>query len=232
MDFSIKTVNNSLKSVIKSGASLQDCYRLFYHIALFKYSTSDQLKQTHKTSFKVATEEKLKSFSEFGYINYNGKVAIPSSLTFKILNNVKIEHTPIDITLLPNKPEGYGDINELSNTEVFLKLIKEEYFYSLLYPSFGYLIPDALLVRKRNDSYRLEFIEIEKPKTNWKNYLETKRQNYLKLSQEKEVYDYWTEIAPKLKLPIPGIDKFKFCVVIIGNVKLDWDTGFIFRNVV
>ncbi|MFH1052773.1 MAG: hypothetical protein V1779_17775 [bacterium] len=163
-------------------------------------------------------------------MDFNNNICIANQNTYDILKIKKIKKDFIDISLLPEIPKGKGDINELNNTDVFIQALKLPDFYFLLYPNFEYLIPDALMVLKQNYQYKLVFIEVEAQKPNWDSYLENKLQNYIKLSQNIDVYNYWISVAPKLKLRIPTIDEFKFTVAIIGNITKDWGDCFIFRK--
>jgi len=222
---------NEIKAILKplaAGASLNDIYRLLYHISLLKYSTAELLKTTHATAFKVATKPKLDKLVSNGFINEKFNVYTANAQTLEILKMVKINKSKVDIELLPNPPKGYGGINELNNSEVFARAIHRDYYYSLLYPNFSYVRPDALLVLKQNDEFRLTFLEIEADKSNWDDWLNRKRYNYLKLSKDIEVYNYWEKISQRLSLPNPGLSDFKFTVTVIGDTKKDWGKGFYF----
>ena len=222
---------NSAKQELQAlavGGSLKDIYRLLYHIALLKYSTIEHLKKTHKTASKVATKPKLEKLSELGFINSQFDIYTATQQTHEILKRIRIGKWDIDIDLLPGLPEGYGSINELNNTDVFIQALNLQDYYTLLYPNFSYLRPDALLVLKQEKRYRLAFLEIEAGKSNWDAWLDAKRYNYLKLAKDQRVFEYWQKTAPKLNLPVPMIDEFKFSVSIIGNITKQWGEGFNF----
>jgi hypothetical protein len=227
MDFDLNAIKQELKP-LASGGSMNDIYRLLFYIGLLKYSTWSLLSKTHNTANKVATKPKLNRLVELGYIDSKVNIFIPNKMTFEILKRIKIGKKRINVDLLPNIPEGYGSVNELNNSEVFVQALNMEDYYCLLYPTFDYVRPDALLILKQGSKYRLTFLEIEKPKSNWDEYLDQKRINYLKLSKDIQVYDYWCDIAPLLKLPAPDLSEFKFTVTIVSKIKKDWGDGFVF----
>ena len=104
-----------------------------------------------------------------------------------------------------------------NNTEVFIKLAKQPDFYTLLYPNFGYLRPDALLVEKRDSKYRLTCLEIEAKKPKWKEYIDEKIKKYKKLSTDIQFYDWWCVQCEKLGFKKPITEEFKFNYKIIKN---------------
>jgi hypothetical protein len=227
MNTNIDLIKEELKA-LSGGASLNDLYRLLYYVSQLKYSTADHLRRTHATAFKVATGPKLKRLADLGYINSRFDIYTANKQTYEILKKIKIRKRKIDLDLLPNIPEGHGSINELNNTEVFVEVLSLEDFHALLYPNFGYLRPDGLMVLKLDSRYSLIFLEVEASKSGWDNWLEDKRYNYLKLAKDIAVYEYWQKTAPRLNLPVPSIDSFKFTVSIIGKIKKDWGDGFVF----
>jgi hypothetical protein len=91
-----------------------------------------------------------------------------------------------NIETLPAQPKGLGNINELLNTDVFIQALKLPNFYTLLYHKFSELEPDALLVLKEEGRYKLTFLEIEAKKPSWEQYLENKRDKYLRLASNLE----------------------------------------------
>ena len=218
---------------LKEGSSYRNIYKLLYYICLFKYSNRELLQKSFTSAFKIATKEKIKFLNNLGYFDLLEDVIIPNKTTFEILQILDKKDLDLDYSpskLLPALPSGMGNINELNNTEVFIQAVNLPDFYSLLFPNFGYIIPDALLVRKNGDKYKLEFLEIEASKENWSSYLENKHQNYLQLATNKDVYDYWLDCCDIFKWSIPDINNFKFSVVIIGKIKRDWEDCFIFRE--
>ena len=142
-----------------------------------------------------------------------------------------------NIDILPAEPVGKGDSNELHNTDVFVEAIKLEHFCALVYPQFwqkqggqAYLIPDALLVLhdKICKKYKLLFLEIEAEKPNWNEWIDRKRENYLKLSKDIGFYNYWEKIAPCLGLSCPEHAKLKFSVCFVGEIKKEFGNEFQF----
>lgn len=180
-----------------------------------------------KTAFnKICTDKKLLSLCDLGYLK-SPREGIYCA-TNKVLPVLKEAGFPINT--LPDEPVGNGDINELNNTEAFIRLLKKEKYTTLLFCDFKYIIPDALMVKidKENRKYKLTFLEIETKKPDWENYIENKRDNYLKLAKDIRFFNYWSEICPLLGLPQPKIDKLHYSVYFIGNIKCDFGKGFSF----
>ena len=178
---------------------------------------------------KIATYKNLQELCHLDYLFSPGhEVYCATDKVLPIL-----QAAGYNTALLPSKPTGTGNINELNNTDVFIRLTKSEHFYVLLYPQFGYIIPDALLVQldKDNRRYKLTFIEVEAKKPNWEDYIEVKRGNYLKLSQDIEVYNEWKRCCVKLLLPVPAVNDFCFSVSFYGSIKKDFGEHFNFINV-
>lgn len=162
--------------------------------------------------YKVTADWKLKELCERGYL------FSPSKDVYCAKNKVlPILHKAGYLMVLPDEPTGKGDINEINNTEVFIKLSKQENFFTLLYPNFTYIIPDALLVEKRDDKYRLTCLEIEAKKPKWKEYIDDKIGKYEKLSTDIQFYDWWVIQCYKLGFKKPTKEEFKFTYKIIKN---------------
>ena len=132
--------------------------------------------------------------------------------------------------LFPNLPKGTEADNEIKNTEVFIQALQMKHYYFLLFCDFGYVRPDGLLVQKDGNKYKLSFLEIETKQSNWQERLSRMRENYLKLSSDLAVYEYWKNIARNINLPVPDINDFKFSVIIVGDISEKWEDGFEFTQ--
>lgn len=221
-------LKEKLRDVIPlgSGGSYKLLWDMLYHIRLLKYVRRSQLKEIDNRYSKICAAKKLIKLVNLGLLkNTYEDVYISTAKSLELLKQLKY-NTPI----LPKNISGEGFENELNNTEVFIQALKLPDFIALLYPNFEYLKPDALLVRGTKEKYRLEFLEVEAGKSNWDNYLENKRVNYLKLAGEKRPFSYWVSQCNFLDLPIPDIKNFNFSVSIIGKVKNDFGTGFNFKE--
>jgi hypothetical protein len=207
----------------KAGATFSQLWQIFYYTRMLKYVTYRHYIQIKRSFNKICTYKNLQELCQLGYLKS------PQHEVYCATNKV----LPILLAAgyitytLPPEPVGKGDINELNNTEAFINIIKQPYFYTLLYPNFGYVIPDALLVLINENKYKLTFIEVEEKKPQWKdNWLEDKRDNYLKLSKDINFYKYWKETACQLDLQCPDIKKLKFSVKFICDIKKDFEYGF------
>ncbi len=199
---------------------------MLYHIRLLKYVHRSQLKEIDSRYSKICSAKKLSKLVELGLVENTYQevfVSTPDSLEL-------LKKLGYNTSILPKNFKGDGNINELNNTEVFIQALKLPDFIALLYPNFEYLRPDALLIRGTKENYKLEFIEVEASKSNWNDWLENKRINYLKLAGEKRPFSYWVTQCKLLELPIPDINDFKFSVSVIGTIKKDFGTGFNFME--
>lgn len=212
----------------KHGATFSQLWQIFYYTRLFKYVRYEHYQLIKPAYKKIATFRNLEELCQRGYLfSPQHEVYCATDKVLPIL-----QAAGFNTELLPQKPKGSGDVNELNNTDVFVKLIKLEHFYTLLYPQFDYIIPDALLVQldKANSLYKLTFIEVESKKPKWEEYLESKKTNYLKLAQDIRVYREWEKYCTKLSLPVPNINEFCFTVSFYGSIQKDFGEHFTFHN--
>ena len=196
------------------GGTFKNLTDVLYYTRLFKYVYKKQYRMINNLFYKVTADWKLLELCERGYL-------------FSPQKDVYCATTKVDpllkeagyLTVFPDQPKGIGDINQFNNTEVFIKLLKEPHFYTLLFPNFGYLVPDALLVEKKVEviedeeikKYKLTFIEVEAPKPDWTNYLRGKEKNYLQLAKDYQFYEVWSNYCEQLNLPKPTLDiKFNY----------------------
>lgn len=211
----------------KAGATFSQLWQIFYYTRLFKYVHRRYYPQIKTAYNKICTDKNLNVLCDLGYFNSPQKDIYCA--TNKVLPILTEAGFPVKT--LPDEPVGNGDVNELNNTEAFIKLIKLPYFYTLLYPNFGYLIPDALMIQidKENRRYKLTFLEIETKKPDWENYIKHKQENYLRLSKDIRVYKKWCEYCELLKIEKPQIYDFMFSVLFICGKQLDLGKGFRFE---
>ena len=195
-------------------------------IRLLKYVRRTQLKDIKPLYSKICSKDKINTLIELKLIRYTREdVLVSSATSLRALRKLGY-----NTEILPRDSDGNGDINELNNTEVFIQALKLPDYKALLYPNFEYLIPDALVVRGTKERYKLEFLEVEASKSNWNDWLENKRINYLKLAQDKHAYSYWKEQCNYLDLSVPNINDFRFSVNIIGKIEKDFGEGFNFKE--
>jgi len=201
---------------VENRGTWANLWRLFYYTRLFKYIHWKQYKKFNSFMFKLSAKKKLNELCERGYLFSPGdNVYCATKKVDQILQEAK---RPEFVLIFPTISNGEGYINEINNTDVFIELSKEKDFYTLLYPNFGYLRPDALLVEKRDDKYRLTCLEIEAKKPKWKEYIEEKIVKYEKLSIDIQFYDWWIVQCEKLGFKKPTEEEFKFNYKIIKNV--------------
>jgi hypothetical protein len=208
----------------KAGATFNSLWQIFYYTRMFKYISYRHFTQLKKSFNKICTYGNLHGLCELGYLRS------PQRAVYCATNKVLpiLQQAGYNTEILPAEATGYGDINELNNTDVFVPATKLKYFKTLLYPQFGYLLPDALLVRldEENRKYKLTFLEIEAQKPKWYKYVEVKRDKYILLSKSLDFYNWWKDVAPKMDLPIPPIESFTFNVIFICSLKKEFGNGF------
>lgn len=210
----------------KAGATFSQLWQIFYYTRMFKYIAYRHYIQIKPAFNKICTYKNLQALCSLGYLKSLQHEVY--SATDKVLPILKEAGYNIDI--LPAEPLGKGDINELNNTDVFVQATKLSHFYCLLHYNFGYLIPDALLVRmdKENKKYKLTFLEIEAQKPDWESYIEKKRDSYYRLAKDIQFYNYWASICKFLKIEKPQLSELKFSVCFIGDIKKDYGNEFQF----
>lgn len=215
----------------KQGATFNQLWQVFYYTRMLKYATYRHYVLIKRSFNKICTFKNLQALCELGYLKSpRHEVYCATDKVLPILNEAGY-----NTKILPAVPVGQGYINEIKNSDVFVQAIKLEHFCALLYPQFKespdkspYLKPDALLVLHDADEkkYKLIFLEVETEKSNWDNYLETKKENYLKLSSDIGFYYYWNKMCGLLGFPKPDISKIKFSVKFIGSINKNFGDGF------
>jgi hypothetical protein len=222
---SLQDAKESLQEIYKGG-SFEGLVETLHIALLLRYFQPNHLRSAIKHASKYASNPKIFKLADLGYL----KLVNKDLLIFTATDNCKklLKEKGYNHRLLPEPPTGKGI--EIYNTDVFVQALKLPNFKALLFPGFGYVIPDALLVLAENNRYQLNFLEIEAEKTYWEKHLRDKRYNYNKLATDETVYKYWKKRAEDLHLPIPSKDKFKFQVMVIGDIEMDFGEGWVWRK--
>jgi hypothetical protein len=220
----------------EAGGTWNMLWQVFYYTRLFKYIHKRQYKEIKYSYIKICTHDKLHKLCELGYLDS------PQKDIFTATNKVLpiLEEAGYNTSILPPEAEGTGSINVINNTQVFIQALSIPHVEAFLFPQFKdtisglpYLIPDALLVQihREKKRYKLTFLEIEaEKKLDWNQYVEKKKDNYMRLSQDINFYKYWSLICPKLGLPIPDIQTLGFSVCFVGNITKDFGKAFMFKQ--
>lgn len=229
----LKEAETDLSNIQQKSAtnkSLKATYQMLYDMRMLKYVHKEQFVKIRSTYGRFTSDKKLAYLCDKGWIEKRTENVYTTA--DKTLPVLKAQGFNTDI--LTKKISGKGLINEIQNTESFIRIMKTKHFHSLLFPVFGvqkvWLRPDALLVRcdEENKKYKLIFLEIEAKKSDWDNHIERKRKAYLRLAKEIEFYNMWLTLAKKLGFPQPDISTVKFSVYIIGNIQKNFENGFKF----
>jgi hypothetical protein len=170
--------------------------KLVYYTRLLKYVKRSQYKDIDKKFTVISSRDRLKRFVDLGILEQSNDVFKATKESTELL-----VESGYNKQLLPKIVSGFGNINELNNTDVFIQALHLTDFKFLCYPSFEYLIPDALLVRQKDKQIKFEFLEIEAGKSNWEEYLLRKKKNYIQLSKDVKVFNYCSKICDNLNLP-------------------------------
>ena len=213
---------------LEDGGSYNQVMEMLNTISILKYVQHRHLLKFDRFR-KVRSKKKLQALCELKYLErIHDDVYIATKKTYEALPFFGYK-----TSLLPNVT-GKGGVEALRNTDVFIELMKEVHFFTLLYPRFPkeipWLVPDALMVLFDGNRYKLQFIEVEHSKPEWEEYIRKKRDNYLRLASEELPLAYWRTVARKLGFPVPSKSSFCFSVLIVGEFRPDWkEDGFEFR---
>jgi len=217
-------VIEELKPLLKGGSTWLSLFKVMYYTRQYRYIRADQYKLIDPLFSKICTKPKLKTLVDLGYFR-GDKVYTATNKVMPVLQKAGFL-----TRFLPAETEGTGGINALNNTEVFIQALKVENYYTLLFPNFIYLEPDALLIQNYGEKYKLTFLEIESEKFGWDGYLENKRNNYLKLAKDLAFYDFWKTASKILGLRIPTKQELKFNVTFVCSLQRDFGKGFNFKQ--
>ena len=200
---------------LNSGGSYALMEEMLNIVRMLKYVQGSDLKEVNPRFSKICSKKKLTTLADRKYL--------------EVVNDL-FTIGKIGLELLMSTDIPKWTYKEYYHTPELIKIMREPDFHTFLYPQFPkenpYIIPDALIVF-RGKKLKLQFLEIEAEKPNWDSYLEKKRQNYLKLARDKQVYTYWFVMSKKFQLPCPPIEEFYFSVRFTG-CKKDWGEGFVF----
>jgi hypothetical protein len=192
------------------GSTYKKFFDWLYMAAQLRYATKDHLNRLSK---QFGTKKKLDSLRESGFLTAirNGDVYVITPKSTKVL-----EDEGYNISILQKDFNGLSVNHELKITDAILTLQP----YAVFYYDFGYVRPDAIVILKRDNAYKIEMLEVEEPKSNWNAYLEDKKLNYTKLASDIEIYEKWWKVwSEKLKLPYPKMDNFCFDVLLYKDGK-------------
>ena len=212
----IKSDLYSELSEIAVKSSYKQIFDLLYLLSQFRYAT---FKQLHQINHRVATKKFLVKLCELGYLDTtkNLQAYKTNQKTWEVL-----EKEGYNTKIIQTNLTGETLEHELKITNVLLKLQTEPDFYKVIYPNFTTLIPDFCVIWKRENSYKIEFGEVEEPKFDWEQYIQDKEAKYKKLSGNIEVYSkWWKHWSGMLELPYCKQEDFCFFYRIIKNEKLE-----------
>jgi hypothetical protein len=215
---------------IDNKFSYSALFKELYRVGQVRYATREQLYPFNK---QVWTKPNLVKFCELDYLKPHDLVK-----AFHITEKTReiLEKEGFNVKVLQKKFTGQTLDHALKITSCLLKLQGQDNFYNVFYPTFTeppsytaeFLKPDACVVWKRDGAYKIEFIEVEKEKPDWENYLFIKKEKYEKLARDPNTYRFWWKGKEKktnhekLNLPLCQEANFCFSIVCFGNIKKEW----------
>lgn len=210
-----------LADLIK-GASYNQLFQLLYKAALLRYTAPEHLKRINP---KIGTVNKTARLNELGLMHtYPAGVSVITDKGLNLLKDVGYNTGHI-----VKKLQGDGSGDEPVISSVMLDVMGEEDFFTVFYPHFDFLIPDACAVYKKDGKARLVFIEVERKKGNWEKYLLDKKEKYERIGADPDIYDkWWRRWSDILKLELCPVEEFCFSVRCYSEIKFDWE-GWEFR---
>lgn len=223
-------ITENLRPFMKGGISFDSIYYGFYLIRLLRYLRPQDFKRLAQIypQFhfeKIFTLPKMRLLVGVGYLQEvrRGVFAAKDSCLSRLNQRGFLTR------FLPAFPDGEGRENAMANIDQFIRCLTLPNYYTLLFPNFGYIEPDGLLVERFPDGkFKLSFLEIQKDVSDYK--LEDKKKNYERLAKDIKVYEYWKEVAQILGHTVPTLKDFKFNIKFICSTTRDWGEGFIFVN--
>jgi hypothetical protein len=223
------SMQNELED-IRKGATWQNIYDCLWTIATARYVTRQQLAKYFPEAVwlkKIATKKKLELLAQKGFLEQSPEGVLTA--TRKAVSLLKdYSDKRYEIIKLP---KGIGQRDSVYNSDVILQVINMADFHALFYPVFHenkkddqpFLIPDGAAVFKKDNRAKLVFLEIEKPKPDWQNYLDAKRRKYAVIAGRRETWsEWWSAQSQKLGLRQCQEEEFGFIVWCIGSYHADW----------
>jgi hypothetical protein len=215
---------------IKKGATWQNIYDCLWTIATVRYVTRQQLAKHYPDAVwqkKIATKKKLESLVQKEFLQQSPDgVFMATRKAVSLLKDFSNKNYKI-IKLAT----GIGQRDSVYNTDLLLDIIRMPDVYALFYPVFRenqkddqpFLIPDGAVVFKKDNSAKLVFLEIERPKPDWQRYLEEKRWKYNVIAGRTDTWSQWWKVqCEKLGISHCKLEEFGFTVWCLGEFKADW----------
>lgn len=190
---------------LTSGSSFNQLFTLIYILATVRYATAKQLRSVNP---KIGTGFKLSALCDLGYLSKSdGGFYYTANKGFELLRK-----EGFNTRILQKRLQGDYSFHQETLTDFILSVMREPDYYAVIYPNFTYIIPDACIIRKNENQYKIEFIEIEVSDKD-KEYIPDKKQRYEKLARDITLYSkWWQRWSALLKLKYCRQDQFCFWV--------------------
>lgn len=231
---------------VRKGATWQNVYDTFWHIATVRYATYELLKQAFPKDKmvrgkkaiwceKCVTPKKLDYLVEKKFLTRTADGVLTATARAVEFLDVYSDYN----TAIIKPAQGQGGRDMVYNTSIFLEALWRDDFFALFYPDDirqnpkddqPFLRPDAALILRQGDQAKLVFLEVERKKPDWENHIQGKRRKYEIMAEREETWSvWWRRWCDKLKFKHCAISDFGFSVWCIGEFRADWD-GWSFKN--
>lgn len=209
-------------------SSYKQIFNIFYTLATVRYATQKQLQSVNH---RVATKNNLSKLVELGYL---AEKNLTTFLAYHVTEKTRqvLKQNGYNADIIQKKFKGEVLQHELLITDCILKLQGKEDYFTTFYPIFReppdyqkeFLRPDACVIWKKDNSYKIQFLEVEEPKDDWENYLLGKRDKYERLAEDANLFLIWWKVnSQRLGLPMCKIEDFCFSVLCFSKLKFDWE---------
>lgn len=212
---------NELVDFYTTGRTKPRLLQALSFLSMCRYATLKQL-QAVKTDYRqhIFTKKAVKMLVDLGYLEITGNGTYFTTL--KSLNLLKENGINTYYFLTRNRAVA-GD-HTLKITDYIISLQDNPSFFTAFYPQFTkppeyrevFLIPDICIIYRKDDSYKIEFVEIEISDKGDPEYILKKQAKYQQIAKDKNTYlKWWKFNSEKLELPMCSVEKFCFSVEVI-----------------
>lgn len=211
-----------LMPILKGARFKRFCDDL-YKLAMIRYATFEQLNAINS---QVFTKTKVPKLADLGYLAISQK----NICTIGHLARPLLSDQSYNISVIQKKMTAISGTHPLRVSEVLLSLMGEEDFFSVIYPHFTFVIPDACVIKRRENAVKIQMVEVESHKANWQEYLEVKRRSYEQLARDEEIWSiWWKHICRMFGLNHCRYEEFCFSVLCCSQVSFEFP-GWEWRN--
>ena len=212
---------DDLDSFYTTGRTKPRLLQALTFLSICRYATLKQL-QTVKTAYRqhIFTTKAVKMLVDLGYLGITGNGTYFTDS--KGLNF--LEENKISTYYFLSRNRAVAGEHTLKITDYIISLQSNPSFFTAFYPQFTkppdytevFLIPDICVIYRKEDSYKIEFIEIEISDKGDPEYILKKKAKYQQIAKDKNTYLHWWKFhCGKLGLPMCSVEQFCFNMEVI-----------------